>query len=251
MSTGAQDGDALDRATGSTDDRQEAGDVPASPVSADPAPADPHAYARDVAKRLQRDGLWKGQAEFTRNDLMRSSKGKFKNDAERQAWVYSELDKMYPPVQVETRITAVDTKGLTTEFPLQSGISGGDSGQIQGLTELPEAWGELPASVSLAAEIGWVQANRLRVVLEQSGRATRVKLEQALSPAPSWAALSWLETSIRSYAKFLDAAVKVSGSSEDEGAVMRAERKSVEEIRALLKAMEEADGVCPSCGRPH
>ena len=116
-----------------------------------------------------------------------------------------------------------------------------EGGSIQGLSDLPGDWPTLPANAALAAEVGWVQANRLRIVEERPGGATLVKLGLALSPAPSWAALGWLETSIRSYAKFVDVAAKVSGGAEDEGAVMRRERRSIEEVRAILAEME-ADG---------
>ena len=62
------------------------------------------------------------------------------------------------------------------------------------------------------------------------------------SHAPSWAALGWLETSIRSYAKYVDVAAKVSGGGDDESEVMRRERKSIDEVRALLDEMKAADG---------
>lgn len=243
------------------------GNVPALSPAGEAAPADPHAYTREIAKRIQSEGRWKGQAEFARDDLMRSSKGKFPDDRSRQAWVYGELDRMYPPLEVPIRIgNSVDAGQATEdgkgEIPIRIGNSGGpdsdtyrklgdDSGSIQGLAEIPEGWPELPANASLAAELGWVQANRLRIVEERPGRATRVSLGQALSPAPSWAALGWLETSIRSYAKFVDVAAKVSGGEDDEGAVMRAERRSVDEVRALLREMQAAEGACSRCGRPY
>jgi len=220
-----------------------------------PAGEDSRTHARDVTKRLQSEGRWFGQAETTRDDLMRSSKGKFKNDSERQLWVYAELDRMYPSVQYESGGASEVAQGLTATKQIRISSlgdqAGSDSGQIHGLAEIPEGWPGLPANASLAAEIGWVQANRLFMVEERPGRATRVRLDQAASPAPSRAALGWLETSIRSYAKFVDVAAKVSGSDEgDEGAVVRAERRSTDEVRALLREMEEAEGCCPSCGKP-
>ena len=124
----------------------------------------------------------------------------------------------------------------------QSGVQApakSDDGQIQGLSAVPEDWPELPANASMAAEIGWVQANRLRIVEEKPGRATVVRLDLALSPAPSWAALGWLETSIRSYAKFVDVAAKTSSSDDGEADVMRRERMAIEEVRALLEEMRD------------
>ncbi|MFO1095033.1 MAG: hypothetical protein U0992_17260 [Planctomycetaceae bacterium] len=133
-----------------------------------------------MTQRLQREGRWKAQAEQTRDELMRSSKAHFKTKEERQAWVYGELDRMYPPL------------GETDSVPGSRGVGGDnvtpDAGQIQGLADIPEAWPELPSNASLASEIGWVQANRLRIVSEKPGGATRVRLQLAIGPAPSWAA---------------------------------------------------------------
>ena len=46
-----------------------------------------------------------------------------------------------------------------------------------------------------SAQIAWCQANRLRVVEEKSKGVTVVHLDRARTPAPSWSALGWLETS--------------------------------------------------------
>ena len=55
----------------------------------------------------------------------------------------------------------------------------------------------------------------------------------------SWAALGWLETSIRSYAKYVDVAARASGGDDDEGAVMRRERMAIEEIAELIDEMKQ------------
>ncbi len=123
-----------------------------------------------------------------------------------------------------------------------------DDGQIQGLSAVPEEWPELPANASLSTEIGWVQANRLRIVEERTACATVVHLGRALSPAPSWTALGWLETSIRSYAKFVDVAAKATSIDDGEASVMRRERVAIEEMEALLAEMMPPDA-CPECGR--
>jgi len=94
-----------------------------------------------------------------------------------------------------------------------------------------------------------VQANRLRIVEERPGKATVVDLGQALSPAPSWAALGWLETSIRSYAKFVDVSAKATSSDDGEASVMRRERMAIEEVKALLDEMK-AEVKCRHCGEP-
>jgi hypothetical protein len=241
---------------------RQTGDVP--PTSSPESPAEssePHTHTRDlsplaVTNRLRKEGRW-NEVEPIRDQMMRECKKRLPDKELRQAWVYSELDRMYPPVQAKP--AAVDTgfvgtkglrEGLSDTYPKLGSAEGSDSGSIQGLNELPKGWPELAMNASLGADVGWVQANRLRVVEERPGKATLVKLEQALAPAPSWAALGWLETSIRSYAKYVDVASKVSGGQDDEGAVMRRERKSVDEVKALLREMEEAEGTCERCGRP-
>ena len=89
--------------------------------------------------------------------------------------------------------------------------------------------------------MGWVQANRLRIVADQASGSTSVDLDQALSPAPSWAALGWLETSVRSYAKYVDIAAKATASDGGEAGVMRHERMALEEVQALLDEMMDVE----------
>lgn len=209
--------------------------------------------AASVMNRLKASKQWFGLVDLVRDQMMREAKATIPDLVQRQLWVYSELDRMYPPVQpkpADSDTGFVGSKGVTSEFPIRIGNLGEDSGSIQGLSDLPKGWPELPANAALSAEVGWVQANRLFMVEERPGKATLVRLDQAASPAPSRAALGWLETSIRSYAKFVDVAAKVSGGAEDEGAVMRRERKSVDEVKALLREMEESEDTCPHCGRP-
>ncbi len=66
------------------------------------------------------------------------------------------------------------------------------------------------------------------MIEERARVAAVVHLDRALSPAPSWAALGWLETSIRSYAKYVDVAAKATASDDGEAAVMRRERVAIE-----------------------
>lgn len=58
------------------------------------------------------------------------------------------------------------------------------------------------------------------------------------SPAPSYAALGWLETTLKTYAKFVDVAAKAT-STQDDGAEVRREIQSIEEVRRLLASMLE------------
>jgi len=113
-----------------------------------------------------------------------------------------------------------------------------DRAEVSGVYLVPEAWPPLSDNASLQAELGWVQAQRLRIV-ETKGNVTTVHLEKASTPAPSWAALSWLETSIRSYAKYIDIVSRVLTGQQDEAEAMRRDRMQVDEIRALLRQMHD------------
>ena len=191
-----------------------------------------------VTQRLQREGRWK-DIEPERNEMMKLARKKFKTKEDRQHWVYSELDRLYPPIELENA-EVVDKCERTLPYSNRSGV-GGDSGSIQGLGDIPDGWPELPANSSLATEVGWVQANRLRVIEERSGAATLIHLDRALSPAPSRATLGWLETSVRSYSKYVDVAARATSTDDGEAAVMRRERMALEDVCGLLEEMR-ADG---------
>jgi len=132
-----------------------------------------------------------------------------------------EIDRTFPPM-------------APTAMPVSEQA---DSGRVQGLGEIPPGWPPLPANASLAAEIGCVQANRLSVVEERPGGATIVRLERAHEPAPSRAAIGWLETAIRSYAKFVEVAAKATATAADEQVQVKRERMAIDEIRTLLAEM--------------
>jgi hypothetical protein len=171
-----------------------------------------------LTERLRREGRWAEASKLKDAALAEfRAKGMKRDEASDAAW--DAMEKAYPPLAA-TEAAAVNVR-------------------IQGLGEIPASWPELPANASLSAEIGWVQANRLRVVEERPGAATVVRLDRAMAPAPSWAALSWLETSIRSYAKYVEVAAKATSTAQDEQAQVRQEKMRIEEIRALLEEMQD------------
>ena len=189
-----------------------------------------------VKRRIEAEGRWAARIEIESNDMMKAAGKQGMSKVKAQAWVYAELDRMYPPLEdVQSAHLGVNP-GLQNEKSSQAQRLVVD-GQIQGLAAIPEAWSELPANASLSAEVGWVQAKRLRIVTERFGGATVVDLSRALSPAPSWSALGWLETSIRSYAKFVDVAAKATASEEGEASVMSRECLALEEMKAILEEM--------------
>jgi hypothetical protein len=177
-----------------------------------------------VTKRLQRDGRWP-EVEPVRNRLIKECRQKGMNKPEAQAWTYSELDRLYPPLATE-QTPIVDSE-----------LGSIDRAPVSGLSDLPASWGMLPGNASLSAEIGWVQANRLWVVEEKTDGSTVVHLDRAKSPAPSWSALSWLEASIRVHSKFVDVAAKASANLHDEQEYVRRELVQIDNLRSMLAEM--------------
>ena len=172
-----------------------------------------------ISKRLQKDSRWLTVIEPLRTRMMRECRQKGMSKPDAQAWTYSELDRLYPSEVTNSAEPAVADRA--------------DQG-VSGLGDLPPDWPPLPANASLQAEISWVTANRLLV---RDG--TGVDLSRALSPAPSYSALSWLETSILFPSKFADISVKATAQQDDEREHIRREKMSIEEIRGLLAEMLE------------
>ena len=171
-----------------------------------------------ISKRLQKDPRWLTAIEPLRTKMMRDCRKQGMSKPDAQAWTYSELDRLYPPRDTEPPPAA--------DPPPDPGVSG--------LSDLPEDWPQLPANAPLQVEVAWVTANRLRV---RDGAG--VDLTRALSPAPSHAALSWLETSLLFPSKFSDVAVKVTQHQDDEREGVRREKLAIDEIRELLAEMVE------------
>lgn len=226
----------------SHDGTQEAGGVTPADPSAEPEVADPPAReSRSQAKnRWHREGI-AGQVELRREEVRREAKaaGMARHEAVDRSWEVAFAE--FPP----SGARPTDSPPLAEAPPDPPPDASPDvSDQVVGLGDIPGDWPTLPPNASLAAEVAWVQANRLRVV---EGRT--VILSKALSPAPSHAALGWLETSILFPAKFADVAVKATASQEDDQAATRRERRAVEEVRALLAEMLPDGSICTTCGQ--
>ncbi len=142
-----------------------------------------------LTERLRREGRWDAATKF-KDDALRDfrAKGMKRDEASNAAW--EAMEQEFPPIA-----SVASTTDIQAEEAMDT--------QVEGLCEIPVGWPQLPANATLSSEIAWVSANRLRV---RSGSG--VDLSRALSPAPSYSALSWLETSILFPAKFADISVK-------------------------------------------
>lgn len=228
-----------------------------------------------IYRRLISEQRWT-EAVTVKDGLIREAReaGLGKEDAQRRA--YLTIEEMFPPMPVTTT-TTTEAEADANATPwgndfgaignrvgnnvgnkngeqgdaassldgVTDGVAGGSharardrdsDSQVIGLGDLPEDWPTLPGNAPLAQEIQWVQANRLQVVTE-AGERSIVDLSKALTPAPSYAALGWLETSIRAYTKFVDVAAKATASLEDEREHVRREKLAIEDIRKLLAEM--------------
>ena len=153
-------------------------------------------------------------------------------------------DSAPPPAPVPEPVVVDEDPGQTSTIVDKSGSPPVEvaastivdkSEGVAGLGEIPESWPKLPANAPLSVEIAWVSANRLLV---RSGKG--VDLSRSLSPAPSYSALSWLETAILFPSKFADTLVKAPAQDEDEKEFVRREKLAIEEIRSILKEMLDA-----------
>ena len=170
----------------------------------------------ELTDRLRREGRWSEASKLKDTALADfRAKGMKRDEAGAAAW--EAMAEAYPPLPEEDVVV--------------------DAGRVQGLQDIPESWPEIPGNASLQAELRWCTANRLRVVEEMPGGVIRVHLERAGSPAPSWGALSWLETAIRAYSKFTDICARYLKDEEDEQAMVKREKASIEEVRGLLAEM--------------
>ena len=216
---------------------QEMGNVPSLDQAGESSQAaSPARDYSEINSRLHRMKQWE-PAMATKDAIIAECRAKGMSPAAAKAYAYEELDRLYPPKGVEAAAKRQPPAVLNGSNSVSPDAASTSERGVKGLSDIPPAWGDLPASASLAADIGWVQANRLLVTEEKANGSIVVNLSKARTSAPSWSALSWLETSIRSYAKFVEVAAKQASSGEDEAQFVRRERMQIEEIRALLREM--------------
>ncbi len=94
--------------------------------------------------------------------MMRLARKQGMSKFQAQAWVYTELDRLYASLgtgDTEPQKATLSPSSAETGGPGQAAGRGshptmsGVDGQIQGLGDLPKGWPDLPASASLSS--GW------------------------------------------------------------------------------------------------
>ena len=192
----------------------------------------------ELVKSWQRAGIWR-EIEPLRDAMVKEARRSGLDRETARTQVYTELLAKFPQApDKEERSDAGGGADLSEAIngATDRGTHTRDEAAVSGLDRIPADWPDLPPNTTLSAEIQWVQANRL-VIVRELGDRTTVDLTKAMTPAPSWSALGWLETSIRAYAKFVDVAAKASATAEDERETTRRERLAIDEIRSLLADM--------------
>ena len=173
----------------------------------------------ELTERLRRENRWIEASKFKDDAIkrLRSEEGLSRDEARERAWELM-AEEYFPLPVSETETESIIIK-------------------VQGLGTIPPSWPVLPDNASLQSELNWVQSQRLLVVEERSPGVVVVHLERARCPAPSWSALSWLETSIRSYAKYVDIVVKSIKDEPDRSADIPRKPMPYDEICGLLAEM--------------
>jgi hypothetical protein len=185
----------------------------------------------EATRRWRREGIAEQVAVFrdrARGEYLDEHPGCKKRDAHEHAWrralaEFPPPDGAYRPAPDPEPVAAVEVEPAVV---VESGVSG--------LGRIPDRWPQLPSNASLQSEIAWVQASRLDVVEEGLNGSTVVDLALADSPAPSKAAIGWLETSIRAYSKYCDIAAKATATAEHEQEAVRRERLALADVLVLI-----------------
>lgn len=146
------------------------------------------------------------------------------------AYATREAEKLHPTPPGLPPLPPVEIEPPAVEAPAAPEQAQASSGSgVAGLGDLPAEWPPLPSNAALQVEVSWVQANRLRVV-----QGDRVDLSRSRSPAPSYAALSWLETSMLYPAKWADVCVRATSEQQDDQQDVRREKAALADVRGLL-----------------
>ena len=170
-----------------------------------------------VMHRLIKLGVWSEAKEFRDGKiaLLRAG-GMRRGEAVRE--VYRLLGERYP-MGAKERGKALEAASFrSTKFP----------------------WDDLPEAVDPRVESRWVAAN-LDLVVDKKGERVVLRWRRAKGPPPSWSARRLMEHAAVSPKGYMERvwmkfAMEVQGGDDEQ---VRRERKSVEEIRAVLERVKE------------
>ena len=184
----------------------------------------------ELTERLRREGRW-AEASKRKDEMVKllRAEGMKRTEAVEEAW--RRLAVEYPPLP------------HTAEPEPEHGDDEAEekaAGRVVGPTTLPAAWGELPDSAPFEVEVEWVHQNRVLVVEERAGGASRLHWERARKPAPSYGAVNLMEFAATNRKGFMDILQRVKPATDDgdEENIQR-EKKSIAEIRGILEQLNQ------------
>jgi hypothetical protein len=181
----------------------------------------------ELTDRLRREGRWP-EASKRKDEMVKllRAEGMKRTEAAEEAW--RRLAAEYPPLP------------HTTELEPEPDDDEELAVCVVGPNVLPSAWGDLPESASFEVEVEWVHQNRVLVVEERTGGASRLHWEHARKPAPSYGAVNLMEFAATNRKGFMDILQRVKPATDTgEEENIKRERRSLAEIRGLLERMQE------------
>lgn len=192
----------------------------------------------EACRRWVREGIEATVAAFrdrARAEYIADHPGCKRRDAHDYAWRRA-LATFPAPGTVVPPIEEIESVAVIPEpVPVPAEAEPPAPDGLAGLGEIPDSWPALLPNAALPIEVQWVQASRVRV---RDGN--RVDLSRALSPAPSHAALAWLETAILFPAKWADIVARATSAQVDEREHARRERLALDAVADLLSEMQPA-----------
>jgi len=106
-------------------------------------------------------------------------------------------------------------------------------------SQLPKSWSKLPASAPFGVEVEWVHQNRVLVVEERSAGKSVLHWDRAQKSAPSYGAVNLMEYAATNRKGFMDILQRVNPGDAGEEQNVRREKRSINDIEALLDQMAE------------
>ena len=180
-----------------------------------------------LTERLRREGRW-AEASKLKDEAIKEAKkaGMKSNEAKDAGW--DAMEKAYPPLPSTAEPEHGDDE---TEEKA--------AGRAVGPTTLPVAWGELSDSAPFEVEVEWVHQNRVLVVEERAGGASRLHWDRARKPAPSYGAVNLMEFAATNRKGFMDILQRVKPGENGDEENIRREKVKIREIQRILDEMNE------------
>jgi hypothetical protein len=190
-----------------------------------------------IERRLSSDPRWEEAKAFKLECYNACIKAKMDPGlASLHSWL--ETDKAFPPLAESASVPVV--RGVARSMK-KAGVSAPEMAAPENPLAIPESWGALPEKAPFRSEVEWVYQNFSLIVERTTSGADRLRLDRALSPAPSTGTIGLAENAMNYRKSFFESVVpKVLGGLDGEGGETTVrERRGIEEIRGVLAQLKE------------